>query len=417
MGNKLNIILLYLIATSIIPVWAYNSPQEITINIQSDGITRLDYIFEAEITSLQTNITLLGDTYEDLFIVNEDGLPLEYIELDDGLTVYSLGSTQVNLTYLTSELTSKNGVVWSLDVDVPISVDILLPIGATIINLNEIPLEIETIDGKTLLVMHAGQVTIEYTVDILGSESLAEYAINSAEKALQEAENKGAIVTPAKDLISEAKSLFQQGNYLDAEEKASQAEELVTDIVEIKTMAEAKLTAADVAIKAAKEVGNTIGIDNAESLLNEAQSSYQSGDYDQALTYADQALEAALSSEKENNYTFYIVAGLIVLASLGIYFMTQRKLSSEYTHVEVEIDLVNLFQEHPELRMDDREVLKYLAENGGEAFAFDIRERFDIPRTSTWRMIQRLQRYEVVDERKVGGQSLVSIKEKYRRQH
>ena len=65
--------------------------------------------------------------------------------------------------------------------------------------------------------------------------------------------------------------------------------------------------------------------------------------------------------------------------------------------------------------MDDREVLKYLAENDGEAFAFDIRDRFDIPRTSAWRMIQRLQRYEVVDERKIGGQSLISIKEQYRR--
>jgi uncharacterized membrane protein len=112
----------------------------------------------------------------------------------------------------------------------------------------------------------------------------------------------------------------------------------------------------------------------------------------------------------------YIAAGLIILVAAGGYFIYSRKPSQEYAPVEVEIDLETLFEEHPELRMDDREILKYLAENDGEAFAFDIRERFDIPRTSAWRMIQRLQRYEVVDERKIGGQSLISIKEKYKRQ-
>jgi len=93
----------------------------------------------------------------------------------------------------------------------------------------------------------------------------------------------------------------------------------------------------------------------------------------------------------------------------------RKRVSGETVHVDVVIDLESIFEEHPELRLDDREVLKYLAENDGEAFAYDIRERFDIPRTSAWRMIQRLQRYEVVDERKIGGQSLVQIKEKYRR--
>jgi len=61
-------------------------------------------------------------------------------------------------------------------------------------------------------------------------------------------------------------------------------------------------------------------------------------------------------------------------------------------------------------------VLKYLAEYGGEAFANEIRERFDLPRTSGWRLIRRLERYEIVEERKLGGQSLISIKPEYRRQ-
>jgi uncharacterized membrane protein len=416
MRNKLNIILLVLIITQISPVSAFTNPQKITISIFGDGVTRLDYLFQANITSLQTNLTLLGEEYGNIFIVNEDGLPLEYIENDDGLTIYSLGSTLVNLTYLTSELTSKSSVIWSLEVTVPISTKIVLPQGATIINLNVIPLEIETLNEKTALVMPSGQVKIDYTLDILGSETLAEDAINIAEEMVQKAENEGAIITLAKDLLLEAISLFQQESYIDSEEKATQALELVHDILEKKTVAEAKITATEVAIQIAKDSGNTLGLDIAESLFDDAQEEYQSGDYDQAIFYADQALEAAVNSDKEANSILIIAAGLIIVAAAGGYIILRRKISQRHTSEEIEIDLERIFEEHPELRMDDREVIKYLAENDGEAFAFDIRDRFNIPRTSAWRMIQRLQRFEVVDERKVGGQSLINIKEKYRRQ-
>ena len=415
MRNKLTLFLILLIASQITPTLAETSPQELSITVQGDGVTRLDYLFQAEITSLQTNITLLGESYEDLFIVNEDGLPLEYVEALDWLTVYSLGSSLVNVTYLSAELTGKIGVIWSLNLVLPISAEIILPVGSTIINLNTIPLEIDSVDERTVLVMPAGSIEIEYTVDILDSEALAHDAINEADEAIQEAESSGANVTAAKSLISEAITLFHQSNYLEAEEIATQVIDLVAEIVEKMALAQAKIAAAEDAIEIAEGSGRTIGLDTAESLIQDAQSEFQSGDYEQALIYAEDALEAALNSEKSGNNTLMIVGGIVLGVAIGAFFMFRRRSAPERVPVTVEIDLERLFKEHPELRMDDREVLKYLAENDGEAFAFDIRDRFDIPRTSAWRMIQRLQRYEVVDERKIGGQSLVSIKEKYRR--
>ena len=415
MRNKLTLFLILLIASQITPTLAETSPQELSITVQGDGITRLDYLFQAEITSLQTNISLLGEIYEDLFIVNEDGLPLEYIETMYGLTVYSLGSTLVNVTYLSTELTGKAGVIWSLNFVLPISAEIILPVGSTIINLNTIPLEIDTLDEKTVLVMPAGSVEIEYTVDILDSEALAHDAINQADEAIQEAETSGVIVEDAKSLLSEAILLFHQSKYLEAEELATQVIDLVEYISEKMALAEAKITAAEDAIEIAEDSGRTIGLDTAESLLQDAQSEFEAGDYEQALIYAEDALEAALNSEKSGNNTLMLVGGIVLGVAVGAFFMFRQRSTPERVPVTVEIDLERLFKEHPELRMDDREVLKYLAENDGEAFAFDIRDRFDIPRISAWRMIQRLQRYEVVDERKIGGQSLVSIKEKYRR--
>ena len=202
---------------------------------------------------------------------------------------------------------------------------------------------------------------------------------------------------------------------MEAEAKASSTLQILDETLQRRSESEAKIAAAEAAVEASRSAGKNIGLDEALTLLGDAQSEYIAGNYEVAKVYAEQALQAALSTEKPRDYTLLMAVGVITVLAIGAQYLNSRKPEEKYTPVEAEIDLERLFKEHPELRMDDREVLKYLAENDGEAFAYDIRERFDIPRTSAWRMIQRLQRFEVVDERKIGGQSLIRIKEKYRR--
>lgn len=412
MKKKLCLLMLFFMLVT--PVWASN-PQDLSINIQSDGITRLDYLFLAEQTSLTTNISLLGETYENLFIVNEGGLPLEYVETSEGLTIYSLGSALVNLNYLTSELTGKTGVIWSLTINVPISSEILLPSGATIISLNTIPLEIDTVDERTVLIMPAGIIQVSWTLNIMDSMTLAEDAILEAENALHSSELIGVVVSEAEFLLVDAQHLYDQGLYLEAEEKASDTLQLVSTLTSKMTLADNKINTAESTINSAESSGRTIGLDAAESLLLEAKTAYVTGDYDTASSLADQALQAVLVAEKPDNNQFIIISALLVCFASAIYLYTRRKPVEKPQQDHLEFDLERLFDEHPELRIDDREVLRYLSENDGEAFAYDIRERFDLPRTSAWRMVRRLQRFEVVDERKIGGQSLISIKQEYRR--
>ena len=65
------------------------------------------------------------------------------------------------------------------------------------------------------------------------------------------------------------------------------------------------------------------------------------------------------------------------------------------------------------IRVGNGKIIKFLAENKGEAFATEIRDRFDLPRSSAWRLIRRLVNNEIVDEVKIGNQSLIRIKERY----
>jgi len=72
--------------------------------------------------------------------------------------------------------------------------------------------------------------------------------------------------------------------------------------------------------------------------------------------------------------------------------------------------LDKILAEHPNLRTEDKEVLRFLSENNGEVFASEIRDRFDMPRSSAWRLIRRLEGLEIIEETKVGNQSLVRIR-------
>ena len=66
---------------------------------------------------------------------------------------------------------------------------------------------------------------------------------------------------------------------------------------------------------------------------------------------------------------------------------------------------------HPQLKKEDTEVLEFLAEKGGQAFEAEIRERFpDMPRTSLWRLVRRLERLEIVEVKKIGLENQVQLK-------
>ena len=398
--------------------FAQVSPQTLGFTVYTDGVTRVDYHLYADPTLALVNITLFGDTLEDLFILDQDGLLLVSTVVDGYHQVNSLGSSSLTVSYLTTDLTRKSGAVWSINVETAISAEIMLPIGATIINMNDIPLEIETVDEQTRLVMPAGGVSVSYTVDIVDSETLASEAIDEAETSIQQAEDNGIVVSDATEALSEARSYFENQDYLSAQEKADEAQKLVESITEEAVTAQAKINAVQEAIEAATSAGKTLGLDEAESRLAESSAAYDSGDYDEAVLLSQQALELVINAEvpaSGNNSMIMITGAVIIIGVVAAFVLRSRQMKEIKSFDDVEIDLETLFEEHPELGMSDKEVLRFMAERGGEAFAQEIRERFDIPRTSTWRMIKRFMRYELVEEKKIGGQTLVTIVERYRR--
>lgn len=392
------------------------SPKSLSFEIFTDGVVRTEYGLTVDQTAAQVNITLFGELIQDLFIYDEEGLPLESTRMDDYYLVNTLGASTINVSYLTNALTGKTGAIWSIDVETPISTEITLPLSSTIINLNEIPLEIETIDEQTRLVMPAGRTIVSYTIYIQDSESLAEDAINIAQTVIDDGKDDGVILTQAEEILAEAISAFDSEGYLTAQEKASEAEETAEEIRTLEGQTVSELNQLREKIQEAEDAGRTVGLDEVIVLLEEAEEHHSNGEYMLAFEKTQIAMGAVFltyAPESRDN-TLLLASVVIVILGAGV-FMFQRRKKPALPPADDEIDLKLLFEEHPELRMDDKVALRFMAEHGGEAFAHEVRERLGIPRTSAWRMVQRLQRFEVVDEKKIGGQSLVFIVERYRR--
>jgi uncharacterized membrane protein len=90
-----------------------------------------------------------------------------------------------------------------------------------------------------------------------------------------------------------------------------------------------------------------------------------------------------------------------VVLSVSLFFVKRKR----------RFNIKKALNENPQLMNEDKEVLHFLAEKEGHAFEAEIRQRFpDMPRTSLWRLVKRLEKLELVEVKKVGLENQVSLK-------
>ncbi|MFX0200370.1 MAG: helix-turn-helix transcriptional regulator [Candidatus Hodarchaeota archaeon] len=91
-------------------------------------------------------------------------------------------------------------------------------------------------------------------------------------------------------------------------------------------------------------------------------------------------------------YLIVIIIALVLFLLLAFILVRKRGPNVE-----------KIFKAHPQLRQEEKDVVLFLAENKGKAFEAEIRKRFpDLPRTSLWRLVRRLEKLEIVKIKKIG---------------
>jgi len=281
------IAILTLISFAAVTTVTAQSPFEvesIDLTVYRDGLVHITQTLIVDDLAPEVTLPLLSTSVENLIVLDESQLAVDY-EINGGnLTVFTLGAERVLVEYDTVSLTRKEAEVWTLIADNPYNLTVFLPQNATVIYLNQMPTAIDTSGTKIKLSLYPSQWEISYVLPLLPDDGTEDGAPLPG--------------IPIEYLI------------------------------------------------------------------------------------------AAIA-----------VVTVVVLSALLI-VRRRRGPNVEKT-----------IKAHPELKQEDKEVIEFLAEKGGKAFEAEIRERFpDMPRTSLWRLVRRLERLEIVEVKRIGLENQVELK-------
>ena len=120
----------------------------------------------------------------------------------------------------------------------------------------------------------------------------------------------------------------------------------------------------------------------------------------------------------QTDYLTYALVGGVVAASIaGIAIVIRSKQKTakpeqvqQFTQKIETVTAETIFKLKPDLREDDKEIVKFIANNGGQALESELRKKFLQPRTTMWRAVKRLEREGVIVIEKKDLQNLVKLR-------
>jgi len=316
-------------------------------------------------------LPLLNSSVNNFIVLDENQTVLDY-EVDGiNLTVFTLGTTSVSLQYDTDSLTKKDFDVWSLIVDTPYNLTVQLP-ESTVVYLSETPTSIDTEDNKITLSLFPSQWEISYIIPL---------------------------VPPADFQISD----------LNVTPSEVEAGEEVTVSVRITNVGgQAGSYTIPLIINQTTEATRTVTLEKGASNTTEFKVTKQTpGKYNIEI---DGLVDEFTVSEAASNGThsdlipfeYFVAAAAAVAAIFFVVFLLFRRRG---------YNIEKIFKMHPRLNKEEKAVIQFLAENEGKVFESQIRERFpDIPRTSLWRLVKRLEKLEILKVKKIGLENQVELK-------
>ncbi len=313
MGNKAVIVLAIALMTLPLVSGQY-SVESLSLTVYSDGYVKVSEVVLPENYTVSFSLPLLAVNVEGLAVLDENGKPLPYEINGSTLTVYFENATRVRITYYTPDLTSKSGAIWSLRFSSTTPVKITFPDNAVIVDLTDIPLEI---NGNSIL-MPAGNQTVSYVLEYRPTET-------------------GVPTAPASETPAEPSN-------------------------------------------------STVPLSSSPS-----------------------SQTPSTPGEGSTNWTTIGILSLLALAAGGGFLYMKRGEEEGGTLGISREDFERRLKEY-ELTKDEEKALLYLFDRGGKAKQAEVREMLGIPKTTAWRMFQRLEKQGLVRVYKKKRENWVELK-------
>lgn len=294
---------LILLAMSVPLQHSFGSARTLDFFLFPDGSTHVTYSLESDPFLPDTEVALYGDSLENLVAEDENGFLLSTQSEKNILQVETLGSSNILINYDTYSLISKDGKIWSFEIDSPVEFNVVMPQNSVIVGMSTFPIDMNVDSDRTKILLPSGPAEITYFLAVAESSQ---------------------VLPP-------------------------------------------------------EETPVTTGDDN-------------------SMMYAAGGAAVVIA----------------VIAAIAIKMKNKPKqiVSAQQTTVIAEKNEpfnIEKVLEMPDLREDDKEIIKFIHENGGSALESDLRKKFLLPRTTMWRAVKRLERHELIEITKKDQQNLIKL--------
>ena len=157
---------------------------------------------------------------------------------------------------------------------------------------------------------------------------------------------------------------------------------------------------------------------NMEIIDDRNQLTLSSGKTEIDYFYSTNLSDPITNTESESNNILYVIIGgviIFIIIGFGIIIHNKQKNLKLIQNIQTiqknnVADIEMIFKLKPDLREDDKELVKFIFNSGGEALESELRKKFLQPRTTMWRAVKRLEREGVIDIEKKDLQNLVKIR-------
>jgi len=429
------------------------------IALFSDGTALIEQDLALNPSLPTTSVLLNGKNIESLTALDYKDKSIAYrFGSEPGqLIINSSGVPNVRLSYETPDLVNKQGRIWTFSFNSTTDFSLKLPTNSTLVELgNQFPSSITRIGEQGLLSFHKGHVQISYVIG--PTEFQSNTRIEAADIGIKDAKNRhpGIVLTGAQNLLQQALLARDNKKYSDAEKLSTIASNLTLSLIREYLSSQKAIAAGKLEAGNAEELGKNTS--EAKALLIQAEKQFSNGNYSQAKELVNEAVISIGNNPSRNsNTTLLIIVPSVIAAMAVVAFLVFRKNIAKrskevggYRHMsrsgvlhsgssdvvesstpishksqstpaeegrlsgpahenELSVIVTRILEEKPHLRPEDQHVLKYLAENDGAVFESELRTKFQLPKTTIWRLVKRLEREELVEIRKTGGQNLIKL--------
>ena len=298
---------LILLAMSVPLQHSFGSTRTLDFSLFPDGSTHVTYSLESDPFLPDTEVSLYGDSFENLVVQDENEFLLTTQYENNILQVETLGSSNILINYDTYSLISKDGKIWSFEVDSPVEFNVIMPENSVIVGMSTFPIDMGVESDRTKILLPSGMAEITYFLAVAESSQ---------------------VLPPVEEM--------------------------------------------------------------------------------------------PVTQDDDNTMVYAAVGGAIaVIAVGGAVAMKMRGKSKpvststpQTTTTSVKDEAVfdiEKAMDKPDLREDDKEIIKFIHENGGSALESDLRKKFLLPRTTMWRAVKRLERHGLIEITKKDQQNLIKL--------